>query len=80
MVIRALSAELFPTSHRGSATGWLILVQSLGWALGLLLVGLGPDGWAELAWTITAISLACALAGLCLLFVPETNRRELEGI
>ena len=80
VVIRALSAELFPTSHRGSATGWLILVQSLGWALGLLLVGLGPDGWAELAWTITAISLACAAAGVCLLFVPETNRRELEGI
>jgi MFS family permease len=80
VVIRALSAELFPTSHRGSATGWLILVQSLGWALGLFLVGVGPDGWSELARTIPLISLACAAAALCLLFVPETNRRELEGI
>ena len=80
VVIRALSAELFPTSHRGSATGWLILVQSLGWALGLFLVGLGPDGWDDLAVTIPLISLACAVAGACLLSVPETNRRELEGI
>jgi MFS family permease len=80
VVNRALSAELFPTSHRSSATGWLILVQSLGWALGLFLVGLGPDGWSGLAWTIPAISLACGAAGVCLLFVPETNRRELEGI
>jgi MFS family permease len=80
VVIRTLSAELFPTSHRGSATGWLILVQSLGWAGGLFLVGFGPDAWAGLAQTITAISLACAVAGTCLLLVPETNRRELEGI
>jgi MFS family permease len=80
VVIRALSAELFPTSQRGSATGWLILVQSLGWALGLFLAGLGPDPWAGLARTIIAISLACAVAGACLLLVPETNRRELEGI
>jgi MFS family permease len=80
VVVRTLSAELFPTSHRGSATGWLILVQSLGWASGLFLVGLGPEGWNGMARTIPLISLACAAAGACLLLVPETNRRELEGI
>lgn len=80
VVIRTLSAELFPTSHRGSATGWLILVQSLGWALGLFLVDLGPDAWSSMARTIPLISLACAAAAVCLLFVPETNRRELERI
>lgn len=80
VVVRTLSAELFPTSHRGSATGWLILVQSLGWALGLFLVGLGPDPWSGMARTIPLISLACTAAGACLLLVPETNRRELERI
>ena len=80
VVVRTLSAELFPTSHRGSATGWLILVQSLGWALGLFLVGFGPDGWGGIARTIPSISIACAAAGACLLLVPETNRRELERI
>ncbi len=79
VVIRALSAELFPTSHRASATGWLILVQSLGWAAGLVPID-DKGSPAEIAATIGNLSLACAVAGVCLLFVPETKRRELEGI
>jgi len=39
VVLRALSAELFPTSHRGAATGWFMLVQTLGWSGGLVIVG-----------------------------------------
>jgi hypothetical protein len=31
--VRAFSTELFPTSHRGTSTGWAQLRQVLGWAL-----------------------------------------------
>jgi MFS family permease len=80
VIIRALSAELFPTSHRGTATGWMMLVQTLGWTLGLLLVGLGSDSAADLGWTIACLSLAVAVGGIALLAVPETHGRDLESI
>jgi MFS family permease len=80
IVIRALSSELFGTSHRATAVAWLMLVQTLGWTLGLLVVGLSSDSLQDLARSITWISLALALAGLCLLAAPETRQRELEAI
>jgi MFS family permease len=33
VIIRALSSELFPTSHRGTSTGLLVLMETLGAAL-----------------------------------------------
>lgn len=80
VVLRALSAELFPTSHRGTATGWMMLVQTLGWTLGLLLVGLGTESVEDLSRTIAALSLVMIVAGFALLAVPETHGRELETI
>jgi len=76
IVIRSLSTELFPTSHRGTSAGWLSLVQTLGWAAGLGLVGLG----GELTWTTSVLSVADLVGGLALLLLPETRRRELETI
>ncbi len=80
VVVRAFSGELFPTDRRGAATGWLILVQTVGFALGLALVGLGTREAADLAAAVPAVSLALAAAGLSLLLLPETGRRELEAI
>jgi putative MFS transporter len=80
VVVRALAGELFPTEQRGASTGWLILVQTLGFALGLALVGLGTHEAADLGVAVPVVSLASALAGLCLLLLPETGRRELEAI
>jgi putative MFS transporter len=80
VVVRALSGELFPTDRRGASTGWLILVQTLGFALGLALVGLGTREAADLAAAVPLVSLASAAGGLCLLLLPETGRRELEAI
>jgi putative MFS transporter len=77
---RVLAAELFPTSSRGTASGWLQLSAALGRALGLFAVaGLTPDGGSN----VPALSLVvCAplLAGLVVLFLPETGARELEEI
>jgi AAHS family 4-hydroxybenzoate transporter-like MFS transporter len=80
LVVKALAAELFATSHRGTASGWLILVQTLGWSTGLALVGVGTDSLADLPGVVSAVALASAGGALALLLLPETRRRELEAI
>ena len=78
MIIRAFSTELFPTSHRGTSAAWLSLVQTLGWAMGLALVGLGTREPGDIARMTSLISLVALAGGFALLFLPETSRRELE--
>ncbi len=80
VVIRALSTELFPTSHRGSSGGALIAVQSLGFAGGLLLFAFGTDSVGDLGRVVSWVSLSSVAAGACLLLLPETHREELETI
>jgi MFS family permease len=79
-VIRALSTELFPTSHRSAAAGWLSFVSTLGAAAGLVLVGLGTRAPGDLAQMISLLAFAVLIASVFLLLLPETNRRELEAI
>ena len=80
VIIRALSSELFPTSHRGTSTGMLALMETLGAALGLLLLGLLQRQEGDLVALIPLISLSALLAGVLLLALPETKQRELEAI
>lgn len=80
LIVRALASELFPTSHRGTASGWLVLVQTCGWTTGLFLVGVGTDGIEDLGPAVFAVSLATLVAAACLLLLPETRRLELEVI
>jgi len=80
IVLRALATELFPTSHRATAGGWLVLVETLGWSLGLLLVGILADSGADLPRLVALLALTSLPAAFFLLLVPETNRRELEEI
>jgi putative MFS transporter len=80
IVLRALATELFPTSHRASAGGWLVLVETLGWSAGLLACGLFARSAGDLPRVIIALGAASFLAAVCLLAVPETRGRELEEI
>lgn len=80
VMLRALSSELFPTSQRAAASSWLIVVQTLGWTLGLAVVGLRTEQIADLALTAALLSLATVGAAACLLVLPETRGRELEEI
>ncbi len=80
VVVRALAAELFPTSHRGTAGGLMIAVQAFGFSGGLFVVGLATESFADLARVVSWVSGASVLAGVCVLFLPETHRRELEAI
>jgi len=80
VIVRALSTELFPTSHRGTSAGWVTVVLTLGWAGGLALVGLGTSGSGDIARMTTRLSIAAFGAALLLFTLPETHRRELEAI
>jgi len=80
VVLRALSAELFPTSHRGTATGWFMLVQTLGWSGGLVIVGFAVDSVDELGPILVFLSLCLVLAAAALRLLPETHQRELETL
>ena len=79
-ILRALSSELFPTSYRGTAAAWAMLVQTVGWASGLWLVGIATRAGAPIAAATTQLAAAVLVGGLLLLALPETGRRELETI
>ena len=80
VIVRAFSTELFPTSHRGTAAAWLGVVQTMGWALGLALVGAGTYEAADIATMTTRISLFMLASAVMLMFLPETFQQELEAI
>lgn len=80
VVIRALSAELFPTSHRGSSGGALIAVQSIGFTSGLVLFAVFTEVFGNLGQVVTWVSLSSVAAAACLLFLPETHQKELEAL
>lgn len=80
VILRALSTELFPTSQRGTAAGWLSLVETLGAAAGLALLSLDSETPADIARMTSLLAVAVFIAGLFLLLLPETKQRELETI
>ncbi len=79
-ILRAFSSELFPTSQRGTAAGWFSLVDTLGAAGGLLLLGLAAREEGDVARMIPYLTSLVLIGALALLFFPETGRRELEEI
>jgi putative MFS transporter len=79
-ILRALGGELFPTSYRGTSAGWLQLAEAAGRSGGLFLVGWGTARAVDITSMISLVVFAPLLAGVVLLALPETGRRELEEI
>jgi MFS family permease len=79
-VIRALSTELFPTSSRGTATGWLMLVETGGAAAALATVTRLTPAGESVASAVTLLSCLTLGAALVVLLLPETANKELEQI
>jgi MFS family permease len=77
---RALGSELFPTSFRGTASGWLQLAEAAGRFAGLTAVAAFTPAGASNVPMICVVVFASLAAGLVLLLVPETSSRELEEI
>ncbi|MEM7017183.1 MAG: MFS transporter [Pseudomonadota bacterium] len=80
VIIRALSAELFPTEMRGTSTGLIAIVETLGAFTGLIIMGSFTVERGDLIQIIPWFSLATAFSAIILLVMPETSRRELENI
>jgi len=77
---RAFAGELFATDQRGAATGWIAFTSTLGWSMGLFIVGVGTGVDGQLATSVAALASVVALAGAFLLALPETRQRALEEI
>ncbi len=81
VLFKALGSELFPTSHRSTASGVRTVVATLGGVTGLALEGglyeLAGSHAAAIIWMTPVLVLPPLVIGL---FLPETARRELEEI
>ncbi len=74
----ALSTEVFPTSHRATAQGWLAAAGVLGATAGLVLFGAIRDASGSFVVGALAVAVPCALAATAYLALPETRGLELE--
>lgn len=80
VVIRALTNETFPTSRRGTAGGFLSLMETLGASLGLFAFAYFMGLVDDQGLVIGLLSLMTVLSVASLALFPETRRRELEEI
>ncbi len=79
VIIRALSSELFPTSHRGTSTGMLTMMEAIGASGGLFLLGSLQETAGDLVEWLPLITTCTIIAGGVLLMFPETRQQELES-
>ncbi len=81
VLFAALGAELFPTSHRATASGVRAVLATAGAALGLVVEGLLFQHRGSHSAAIMTMLLSTPIAPvLVVLFLPETASRELEEI
>jgi MFS family permease len=78
-IIRACAAELFPTSIRGAAAGWLTAAATVGGMAGLGLAGVLTPlvGGIQYALAIIAVAGVLAAGGL-VVGLPETRGIDLD--
>lgn len=74
----ALSTEVFPTSNRATAQGWLVAAGVLGAVAGLVLFGAISDAFASFLAGALAVCVPCTLAAVGYIALPETRGQELE--
>jgi putative MFS transporter len=78
VVMRTVTSELFPTSNRNTAMGFLTLCETFGAAAGFAMVGLFTAENQSIAPAAVAMSVFTFVTVLIYWFLPETAGRELE--
>ena len=79
-IIRAWAAELFPTSFRGAAAGWLTAAGALGGMAGLALAGALGALLGGIHLGLAVVASAGVLAAIAVTaWLPETRGLELEA-
>jgi hypothetical protein len=58
----------------------MLMCEAAGRSAGLFIVAWGTPAGSSNTAMICLVSLLCVLAGLLVLLLPETGRRELEAI
>ncbi|MBW3590951.1 MAG: MFS transporter [Actinobacteria bacterium] len=76
----ALSTELFPTSMRSTAAGWITASGVLGAVAGLALFGILADTAGSFAMASVYLAGPVILLSLLYIKLPETRGRELEEV
>jgi len=80
-VVRAWATELFPTSVRGAAAGWITAAGMVGGTCGLAIAGALAPRVGGIGPALAVIASAGVLAAIAaFLWLPETKGRELEAI
>lgn len=81
VILRALATELFPTAHRGAASGMFSVLETLGGVTGLLLIYFyRTEDVDDIALAVPIVALVMYVGTFVLLAFPETRLRELEEI
>jgi MFS family permease len=79
-LVSALSAEMFPTSHRSIASGIRVLAASLAGSAALLFEGALYDQFQSHPTAIAWLILPAPLSLIPIWFLPEPARKSLEDI
>jgi putative MFS transporter len=74
----ALTTEVFPTSNRATAQGWLAAAGVMGAVAGLVVFGAISDTAGSFVIAALAVCVPCALTAVGYLPLPETRGQELE--
>jgi MFS family permease len=74
----ALDAELFPTSVRATAAGWLSATQIVGATVGLAVFGIVADAAEDFVAAAAVVTIPVAMLALLYTRFPETRGLELE--
>ncbi|MCP4622936.1 MAG: MFS transporter [bacterium] len=80
IIIRALASELFPTETRGTASGAVSLMETVGAGVGLFSISILTELHGDLTSIIPLIGTVPLLAGILIFTVPETKSKKLESI
>lgn len=76
--VGALSSEVFPTSERSTAAGWLTAASAVGAVGGLFAFGALADALGSFAAAALVVSLPVVLTAPLYARLPETRGLELE--
>jgi MFS family permease len=79
VLMRVIASELFPTSSRNTAMGWLTMNETMGAAIGFALVGGLTAADASIAPAAVAVSGLTVFGIIIFWMLPETAGRELEA-
>lgn len=74
----ALSVELFPTSVRSTAAGWLSAAGVVGASAGILLFGVLAEALGDFSTAAATVTLPVAAVSVLFARLPETRGMELE--